>query len=112
MGGAMAYLFYAEPLVTYDLDVFVILPKPVAGLLTLTTLYEWLSLEGREAEVANVRPSPIETTNCLCAVMEFESVMVTVNVRVPAAVGAPANAPVGTSKVRPSGSEPAVTDQL
>lgn len=39
IGGAVAALFHAEPVLTYDLDVFVILPSTSAGLITLEPLY-------------------------------------------------------------------------
>jgi hypothetical protein len=49
--GAMAATFYAEPLLTFDLDVFVVLPQTQGGLLTLQPLYEALRRRGyREAE--------------------------------------------------------------
>ena len=35
IGGAMGATFYAEPVLTFDLDIFVILPQTVAGLSTL-----------------------------------------------------------------------------
>lgn len=39
IGGAMGATFYVEPLLTFDLDVFVVLPESGAGLLTLEPLY-------------------------------------------------------------------------
>lgn len=54
IGGAMAVLFYAEPLRTYDLDVFVFLPAPPAGLVTLTPLYAWLKERGFEPDAEHV----------------------------------------------------------
>jgi hypothetical protein len=50
IGGAMAAMFYTEPLLTFDLDVFVTLPEGQGGLLTLTPLYEALKAEGHQAE--------------------------------------------------------------
>ena len=40
IGGAMGATFYVEPVLTFDLDVFVVLPQTAGGLLTLTPLYE------------------------------------------------------------------------
>jgi hypothetical protein len=54
IGGAMAVLFYAEPLRTYDLDVFVILPPESGGLVSLTPLYERLAAQGFQAEAEHV----------------------------------------------------------
>lgn len=45
IGGAMAAMFYVEPVSTYDLDVFVILPQQ-GLLLSLTPLYEALRQRG------------------------------------------------------------------
>jgi hypothetical protein len=38
IGGAMAATFYAEPVLTLDLDVFVLLPETAGGLLTLAPI--------------------------------------------------------------------------
>jgi hypothetical protein len=35
IGGAMGATFYAEPALTFDLDIFVLLPHGGSGLLTL-----------------------------------------------------------------------------
>jgi hypothetical protein len=46
IGGAMAAYFYSEAVVTEDLDAFVLLSQPAAGLLTLTPVYEFLKARG------------------------------------------------------------------
>lgn len=46
IGGAMAAYFYAEAVVTEDLDAFVLLAQPAAGLVTLTPLYDFLKERG------------------------------------------------------------------
>ncbi|MBI3393001.1 MAG: nucleotidyltransferase [Nitrospirae bacterium] len=46
IGGSIAVLFYAEPVLTYDLDVFVFLPETQSGLLSLSPLYEFLREKG------------------------------------------------------------------
>lgn len=46
IGGAMAAYFYSEAVVTEDLDAFVLLAKPISGLLTLTPVYEFLKAHG------------------------------------------------------------------
>lgn len=50
IGGAMAALFYTEPVVTFDLDVFAVLPASTSGLITLQPLYEALSRMGYRPE--------------------------------------------------------------
>ena len=49
IGGAMAALFYAEPVVTYDLDVFVLLPAQEGSLVRLDKIYGYL--KGRSYKV-------------------------------------------------------------
>ena len=47
IGGAMGATFYVEPVLTFDLDVFVMLPEFRSGLLSLTSLYnECMWIEG------------------------------------------------------------------
>ena len=51
VGGAMAATFYIEPVSTYDLDVFVVLPQePDAFLVSLAPLYKHLREAGFEEE--------------------------------------------------------------
>ena len=49
IGGAFAFIFYAEPINTRDLDVFAELPT-VGGLILLDKLYETLRAAGCEVE--------------------------------------------------------------
>lgn len=48
IGGAMAALFYAEPIVTFDLDVFVLLPEAQATrpIVTLEPQFDFLRQRG------------------------------------------------------------------
>jgi len=46
IGGAMAATFYTEPFLTFDLDVFVVMPQTTGGLLTLAPLYDALRARG------------------------------------------------------------------
>lgn len=48
IGGAVGAIFYMEPFLTYDLDVFVLLPRTSGGQRTLAPIYE--SLKGRGCE--------------------------------------------------------------
>jgi len=46
IGGAIAFLFYAEPVLTYDMDVFCLLPAAEAKLITLAPIYRYLKAKG------------------------------------------------------------------
>ncbi len=46
IGGAMGATFYAEPVLTFDLGIFVLLPHATGALLTLAPLYEDLRRRG------------------------------------------------------------------
>ncbi|MBD3242263.1 MAG: hypothetical protein GF331_16845 [Chitinivibrionales bacterium] len=61
IGGAMAAMFYAEPVLTYDLDVFVALQRQGA-LLTLSPLYEALRQQGYEpsGECVDIEGVPVQ----------------------------------------------------
>jgi len=51
IGGGIAVLFYAEPILTYDLDVFCLLQTEKGGLISLSALYKYLRKKGyREQE--------------------------------------------------------------
>src|SRR6266404_4412131 len=50
IGGAMAATFYTEPFLTFDLDVFVVLPRTPSGLVTLGPIYEALRARGYKEE--------------------------------------------------------------
>jgi hypothetical protein len=50
IGGAVGAIFYMEPFLTFDLDVFVLLPQTAGGLLTLSPIYEALKQRGCEEE--------------------------------------------------------------
>ncbi len=41
IGGGMAVMFYAEPVVTEDLDIFVLLPPTNSPVIVLTPLYDF-----------------------------------------------------------------------
>ena len=46
VGGAMALIFWSEPVPTYDLDVFVLLPAAGGPIISLAPLYEWAGRHG------------------------------------------------------------------
>jgi len=45
IGGGTASLFYLEPIMTYDVDIFFI-PKEETPLISLSPIYEWLKKKG------------------------------------------------------------------
>ncbi len=62
IGGAMGAIFYTEPFLTFDLDVFVILPPSEAGLLSLTPVYDALRTRGyrEEKETVLIEGVPVQ----------------------------------------------------
>ena len=62
IGGAMGATFYVEPVLTFDLDIFVLLPQSVSGLLTLEPLYEALRARGytEEGECVSIEGVPVQ----------------------------------------------------
>jgi len=62
IGGAMGATFYVEPLLTFDLDIFVVLPQTESGLLTLGPLYAALRAAGyaEEGECVNIEGVPVQ----------------------------------------------------
>ncbi len=62
IGGAMGATFYVEPVLTFDLDVFVVLPQTRGGLPTLEPLYEALRARGYrvEDECVNIEGVPVQ----------------------------------------------------
>jgi hypothetical protein len=62
IAGAMGATFYAEPLLTFDLDIIVLLPQTQSGLLTLSPLYEALRGRGymEEGECVLIEGIPVQ----------------------------------------------------
>ena len=62
IGGAVGAIFYMEPFLTYDLDVFVLLPQTAGGLLTLSPIYEEMNRRGyvEEAECVLIEGMPVQ----------------------------------------------------
>jgi hypothetical protein len=54
VGGAIAAMFYVETVLTYDLDVFVLLPKTQTTLVTLSPIYEYVRKRGYEVREEHV----------------------------------------------------------
>jgi len=72
IGGAMGATFYVEPLLTFDLDVFVVLPQSTAGLLSLAPLYEALRVRGytEEGECVHIEGVPVQFLPAYNALLE------------------------------------------
>jgi hypothetical protein len=54
IGGAIAVLFHAEPVLTYDLDVYCFLPAQKGKLVTLSPIYEFLRRRGYREDKEHV----------------------------------------------------------
>lgn len=72
IGGAMGATFYVEPVLTFDLDVFVVLPQTRGGLLTLEPLYEALRKRGYRAkdECVDIEGVPVQFLPAYNALLE------------------------------------------
>ena len=55
IGGGLAFLFYMEPFVTYDLDIMINLENDDEHLISLTPIYEYLRNKGYNAEAEYVK---------------------------------------------------------
>jgi len=54
IGGAVAASFYMEPVATYDLDIFVVLPEKKTLLTSLSPIYEYLRGRGYQEQEAHI----------------------------------------------------------
>src|SRR6185369_9279142 len=54
VAGAMALLFWAEPIPTYDLDVLVFLPPDSGPLISLDSIYRWTAQRHYAADKEHV----------------------------------------------------------
>ena len=54
IAGAIALVFWTEPVVTYDLDVLVFLPEENRPIVTLGPIYEWAARRGYGSETEHV----------------------------------------------------------
>ncbi len=53
VGGAMALVFWSEPIPTFDLDVFVLLPSR-SLLVSLSPIYDWARRNGHREEAEHI----------------------------------------------------------
>lgn len=72
IGGAMGATFYVEPLLTFDLDVFVVLPQTAGGLLSLAPIYGALRARGyaEEDECVLIEGVPVQFLPAYNALLE------------------------------------------
>jgi hypothetical protein len=72
IGGAMGATFYVEPLLTFDLDVFVVLPRTRGGLLSLASLYAALRERGyaEDRECVLIEGVPVQFLPAYNALLE------------------------------------------
>ena len=68
----MGATFFVEPLLTFDLDIFVLLPDTASGLLTLELLYAVLRGRGyeEEAECVSIEGVPVQFLPVYNALLE------------------------------------------
>lgn len=72
IGGAIGATFYTEPFLSFDLDVFVVLPTAPGGLLTLAPIYEALRARGysEDGECMVVEEIPVQFLPAYNALLE------------------------------------------
>ena len=72
IGGAVGAIFYMEPFLTYDLDVFVVLPTTEGGLVTLAPVYAALRRRGygEEGECVEIEGVPVQFLPAYNALVE------------------------------------------
>jgi hypothetical protein len=90
VAGAMAIVFWAEPVLTFDLHVLVLLPLPGGELVSLDGIYRWAESRGYAAEDEHIvieglptqfvpSPSPLAREAIASAVdMDYQGVAVRV----------------------------------
>jgi hypothetical protein len=54
IAGAMALVFWTEPIPTYDLDVLVFLPEQNKPIVSLGTIYQWAATRGYPVDAEHV----------------------------------------------------------
>jgi hypothetical protein len=52
--GGIAALFYIEPIVTFDLDIFIILPSAYETILSLSPIYSWFEKHGYKPDKEHI----------------------------------------------------------
>lgn len=54
VAGAMALVFWTEPVATFDLDVLVLLPGPDTPIVSLDAIYRWAAAQGFPAREEHI----------------------------------------------------------
>lgn len=54
IAGGIATIFYVEPILTYDLDIFFIMPEGNKGIVTLSPIYNYLKRKGYSADKEHI----------------------------------------------------------
>jgi hypothetical protein len=54
IGGGIAVLYYAEPILTFDLDVFCLLPEQEGRPVTLSPIYSYLKDKGYKSDEEHI----------------------------------------------------------
>lgn len=54
IAGGIATIFYVEPILTYDLDIFFIMPEGSKGIITLSPIYDYLKKRGYSADKEHI----------------------------------------------------------
>ncbi|HEV8122323.1 MAG TPA: hypothetical protein VGQ67_15115, partial [Candidatus Polarisedimenticolia bacterium] len=54
IAGAMALVFWTEPVATFDLDVLIFMPGPGGAILSLDPLYRWAESRGYAAQAEHI----------------------------------------------------------
>ena len=54
IAGAMALVFWTEPVPTFDLDVLVLLPKAPGAMVSLSGIYRWAEARGYPAQEEHI----------------------------------------------------------
>ena len=57
VAGAMALVFWTEPVATFDLDVLVVVAEPSRGLITFDAIYRWAEAHGYPQQAGELGPS-------------------------------------------------------
>ncbi|HEX4707839.1 MAG TPA: hypothetical protein VH229_08920 [Candidatus Udaeobacter sp.] len=72
IGGAMAATFYTEPVLTFDLDVFVVLSRGTGQLISLAPVYEALRARGygEEKQTVMIEGVPVQFLPAYNALVE------------------------------------------
>ncbi|HEX5045052.1 MAG TPA: hypothetical protein VFV75_19315 [Candidatus Polarisedimenticolaceae bacterium] len=78
VAGAMALVFWTEPVATFDLDVLVLLPGEETAIVSVAPIYEWVLIEGTPVQFLPAHGELADESIELAATLEYEGVPVRV----------------------------------